>query len=131
MNASGSVTGKRGVNSVTLGCQRPIEPEQRRRAVCVYARACVRMCVCVCARVRACMHMCACLRDVFERYDNNISPRLIMIIFKIIILYFIHIRHAGDFPSTGTRLVQINSRAGDSVFAIVLGVIRIKKSRWN
>ena len=28
-----------------------------------------------------------------------------MIIIKIIILYFIQIRHNDDFPSTGTRLV--------------------------
>ena len=34
----------------------------------------------------------ACVRDVFEIYDDNILPRLIMIIIKIIILYF---------PSTG------------------------------
>ena len=30
-----------------------------------------------------------------------------MIIIKIIILYFIQIRHTDDFPSTGTRLVSI------------------------
>ena len=30
-----------------------------------------------------------------------------MIIIKIIILYFIQIRHPDDFPSTGTRLVLI------------------------
>ena len=30
-----------------------------------------------------------------------------MIIIKIIILYFIQIRHADEFPSTGTRLVII------------------------
>ena len=30
-----------------------------------------------------------------------------MIIIKIIILYFIQIRHTDDFPSTGTRLVVI------------------------
>ena len=50
-----------------------------------------------------------------------------MIIIKIIILYFIQIRHTDDFPSTGTRLVQINIRAGDLVFAIVLGVFAYKK----
>ena len=55
----------------------------------------------VCACVRACMH------DVFAIYHNNILPRLIMIIIKIIILYFIQIRHTDDFPSTGTRLVII------------------------
>ena len=30
-----------------------------------------------------------------------------MIIIKIIILYFIQIRHTDDFPSTGTRLIII------------------------
>ena len=35
-----------------------------------------------------------------------------MIIIKNIILYFIQIRHTDDFPSTGTRLVQI--KAGKS-----------------
>ena len=43
----------------------------------------------------ACVH--ACVRDVFAIYDNDIVPRLIMIIIKIIILYFIQIRHTDDF----------------------------------
>ena len=30
-----------------------------------------------------------------------------MIIIKVVILYFIQIRNADDFPSTGTRLVYI------------------------
>ena len=30
-----------------------------------------------------------------------------MIIIKIMILYFIQIRHTDDFPSTGTRLVHL------------------------
>ena len=47
------------------------------------------------------------MRDVFVIYENNISPRLIIIIIKMIILYFIHIRHTDDFPSTGTWLVLI------------------------
>ena len=42
--------------------------------------------------------VCACVHDVFAIYDNNISPRLIMIIIKIIILYFIQIRHTDDSP---------------------------------
>ena len=42
------------------------------------------------------------MRDVFAIYDNNISPGLLMIIIKIIILYFIQIRHTDDFPPTGT-----------------------------
>ena len=60
-------------------------------------------------RVRACMRACvhACVRDVFAIYDNYILPRLIMIIIKIIILYydFIQIRQSDDFLSTGTRIV--------------------------
>ena len=48
--------------------------------MCVLAHAC--------ARVRG--H--ACVRDVFAIYDNNVCPRLIMIIIKISILYFIQIR---------------------------------------
>ena len=32
-----------------------------------------------------------------------------MIIIKIIILHVIQIRHNNDFPSTGTRLVQITT----------------------
>ena len=58
-----------------------------------------------------CAHACACMRACviwFAIYDNNILPRLIMIIIKIIILYFVQIRHTDDFPSTGTRLVYIN-----------------------
>ena len=49
----------------------------------------VRVGVGVCAR--------ACMRDVFAIYDNDILPRLIMIIIKIIILYFIQIRPTDDF----------------------------------
>ena len=47
--------------------------------------------------VRACSRVFACVRDVFAIYDNDILPRLIMIIIKIIILYFIQIRHTDDF----------------------------------
>ena len=61
----------------------------------------VRECERVCACVRACM------RDVFALYDNDILPRLIMIIIKIIILYFIQIRQPDDFSKTGTRLVSL------------------------
>ena len=65
----------------------------------------------VCARVYVCACVCvhACVRDVFAIYYNNILPRLIIIIIKIIILYFIEIAHTDDFPSTGTRLVTDNS----------------------
>ena len=55
-----------------------------------FVRACVRACMRSCVR--------ACVRDVFAIYDNDILPRLIMIIIKIIILYFIQIRHTDDFP---------------------------------
>ena len=53
---------KRGVNSVTLRRHRPIEPERRRRCVCV--------CVCVCVRARLCARACArkCVRA-----DNDIN----------------------------------------------------------
>ena len=74
----------------------------------------VGVCVCVCAsarecaRVRASVRECgvrtsvlACVRDVFAIYDDNILSRLILIIIKIIILYFIQIRHTDDFPSAG------------------------------
>ena len=62
-------------------------------------------CVCVHALGRACACVRACVRDVFAIYDNNILPRLIMIIIKNIILYFIQIRQTDDLLSTGTRLV--------------------------
>ena len=50
--------------------------------------------------VRECERVCAhaCVRDVVAIYDNDILPRLIMIIIKTIILYFIQIRHTDDFP---------------------------------
>ena len=59
--------------------------------------------VCGGVRVRECAraYVCACVRDVFAIYDDNILSRLIMIIIKIIILYFIQIRHTDDFPSAG------------------------------
>ena len=57
--------------------------------------------VCACVRVRACV---MCLQYTI------IIPRLIMIIIKIIFLYFIEIAHTDDFPSTGTRLVNDNTR---------------------
>ena len=62
-------------------------------------RSCVG--VCVCASVRVCASVNACVRDVFAIYDDNILSRMIMIIIKIIILYFIQIRHTDDFPSAG------------------------------
>ena len=67
--------------------------------------ACARVCVFARLCVRACMHASA--RDVFAIYDNNILPRLIIIIIKIVFQHFIEIAHTDDFPSTGTRLVVI------------------------
>ena len=64
-------------------------------------RPCVE--VCVCASVRVHTSVLACVRDVFAIYDDNILSRLIMIIIKIIILYFIQIRHTDDFPSAGIQ----------------------------
>ena len=59
-----------------------------------------------CACVRTSVH--ACVRDVFAIYDDNILSRLIMIIIKIIILYFIQIRHTDDFPSAGIPASEDN-----------------------
>ena len=52
-----------------------------------------------------------CVRDVCAIYDNNISPSLLMIIIKIIILYFIQIGHTDAFPPTGTLLVTNNIKS--------------------
>ena len=78
---------------------------------CVCGRECVRVCVFASMCARACVRTCvrACVRDVFALYDNNIWPRLIMIIIKIIFLYFIEIAHTDYFPSTSTRLVSTKS----------------------
>ena len=48
-----------------------------------------------------CVRVCACMRDVFAIYDNNILPRLIMIIIINIFQYFIEIAQTDDFHSTG------------------------------
>ena len=52
------------------------------------------------------------VRGVFAIYDNNISPGLLIIIIKIIILYFIQIRHTDDFPPTGTPASKYNMCSG-------------------
>ena len=82
----------------------------RWRRLCVHACACTRVRVCVrahaCARVRVCTRACVhawCVCNI--RY--NIWPWLIIII-KIITLYFIQIRHSNDFPSTGTPASMYN-----------------------
>ena len=87
--------------------------------VCVCVCASVRECARVCASVRECARVCAsvrvrtsvhaCVRDVFAIYDDNILSRLIMIIIKIIILYFIQIRHTDDFPSAGIPVSTNNN----------------------
>ena len=68
--------------AVTVGCKRIALTSTVATAVCVY------VCVCVCSRMRvhACVRACV---MCFVIYDNNILPRLIMIITKIIILYLI------------------------------------------
>ena len=49
---------------------------------------------------------------MFAIYDDNILPRLIMMIIKIIILYVIQIRHTDDFPSKGIPASLRNKRGG-------------------
>ena len=80
-----------GVNFVMGGRTEPSNSDNQNGdgGGLVCARVCV--CTCVCAFVRTCV------RDVFTIYDNNILPRLIMIIIKIIFLYFIEIAHT-DVP---------------------------------
>ena len=58
--------------------------------------------------MRTSVHTCVC--DVFAIYDDYSLPRLIMIIIKINILYFIQIRHTDDFPSTGTPASKNKTR---------------------
>ena len=79
--------------AVTVECQR----------IALTCMADTVVCVCVLPHACTCVHAHACVRDVFAIYDN-ILPRRIMIIIKIVILYFIQIIHTDDFPSTGTRL---------------------------
>ena len=77
------------------------------------------------------------MRDVFAIYDNNISSRLIIIIIKIMIQYFIQIRHTDDFPSTGTRLVfiiliishRIDGLRLDSVLSILLICLSLQRTQ--
>ena len=87
------------------------------------------MCVrtCVRAKVGACVH------DVFVIYDNNILPRMIMIIIKMIILYFIQIRHTDDFPSTGTRRVMIINLTFEVPVSFYLFIFKLRNffSSWS
>ena len=70
--------------------------------------------MCACVRVRACVR--ACVRDVFAIYDNNISPRLVMIIIKINILCFIQNRHTDDFPLNGYPASYNNALHATSMY---------------
>ena len=69
--------------------------------------------VCVCAHACVCASTLACVRAgcVCYIYDNKILPRLIMIIIKIIFLYFIQIRHTDDSPH---RVRYFDIAAGQS-----------------
>ena len=91
-----------------------VSPASERVSVMVWAHrnseqrwSCVGVCVCANVRVRTSVH--AYVRDVFAIYDDNILSRLIMIIIKIIILYFIQIRHTDYFPSAGIPASCYNS----------------------
>ena len=76
-----------------------------------------------------------CVRDVCAIYDNNISSSLIMIIIKMIILYFIQIRHTDAFPPTGTLLVGITeSWANNDITDAELGLegyVMFRKDRMG
>ena len=94
-----STPAKRGVNFVVVGRSDPSNSDSQNGdgggLVCACARASMCALVCVCA----CVH-------VFAMYYNNILPRLIMILIKIILRYLIEIAHTDHFPSAGTRLVR-------------------------
>ena len=94
-----SMDHRRDIVSPASKAVRP--PIQRTATVVVGGGVCVFASVSGCAR--ACVR--ACVSDVFAIYDNDILPRLIIIIITIIIVYFIQIRHTDDFPQTGNRLV--------------------------
>ena len=70
---------------------------------------------CTCAEtvvcVGACACACACKREVDEEVSVGRADSTSVCVWttcvKIIIIYFIQIRHTDDFPSKGTRLVII------------------------
>ena len=85
--------------SVYFNGQRPaLSPAER--AVAVGRHRIAITCTAVTAAVCVCVCMRASVRDVFAIYDKNIFANDNLII-KIIILYFIQIRHTDDFPLTG------------------------------
>ena len=49
----------------------------------------------------------------------------------MIINYLIHIRHTDDFPSTGTRLVTLNSHLTHNIFADAIDNLRTKDHTSN
>ena len=71
-----------------------------------------------------------CVRDVCAIYDNNISPSLLMIIIKIIILYFIQIRHTDAFPPTGTLLVQLIDKDSTTIAFLLLFLNSLQTNRY-
>ena len=73
-----------GVNFVMVGRTDPSNSNNQNGdgGGLVYVRVCVRARACACACVRACVLVC--VRDVFAIHDDNVLPRLIMIIIKII-----------------------------------------------
>ena len=75
-----------------------------------------------------CVHECVC--DVFAIYNNNIWPRLKMIIIQIIILYFIQIAHTDDFPSKGTQLVLLNVVSHYDLSVLSLSVMGFHQNVW-
>ena len=91
------------------------------------------VCVCVCVLAHACARVRghACVHDVFAIYDNNSWPRLIMILIKISILYFIQIRHTADFPSTGTRLVYTNDDTRTGLERVTLHCLTVNFRAWR
>ena len=74
----------------------------------VFARAYVR------AHVSACMHACVCACVMCLQYTiKYLTHARLIIIIKIIILYFIPIRHSDDFPSTGIPASKNKSGKGN------------------
>ena len=115
--------------AVTVGCKRIA-------LTCTVATAAVVLCVCVCVRVlvrSACVRESACVSAcvrprlimIITKIIILYFPRLIMITTKIIILYFIQIRHTDDFHSTGTRLVCIRTILVNLLMAIHMVFKRI------
>ena len=100
---------KRGVNFVMVGRTDPSNSDNQNGDGGGLVCACARVCMCACVHVRACVH--ACVRDVFAIYDNNMLHTLIMIIIKIIFLYFIEIAHTDDSPQRVPVIRDLDHRS--------------------